>query len=299
MMGLPYYISSMRVFHILKKCRYVSVLIIPDRNDQTFEYRLDTKLFKIMLVVGLLFVGGAIIGIVQYWKVIRVAHQAERLQRENDFLWRENAKVFQLQQTLYEMQEIDQRLKQMAGDQVVLTDQPLAEGSVDTGNEVATENGWMDSTPRVEMKDDRASVGATPVAPDGRELTLRRRPTLWPVQGWVTAEFSMGFGPFGKKHTGIDIAAPTDSPVKAAADGVVTFAGWMQDLGNLVIIEHDDSFSSRYGHNSRILVNQGEQVRRGQTVAFVGSSGRSTAPHLHFEIWRDGRPVDPRDYLVR
>ena len=286
----------MRLLHILNKCRYISVLIIPDGNDQTFEYRLNTKLCKLVLFVGLLFVGGAILGTATHWKVVRLTHQAERLQRENDFLWQENAKVIQLQQTLSEMREIDQRLKKMAGSQSTLDDQSLTEESITRENDVVNRSHGMDVALR---PGNRYTESQTAFASERSEQSLRRRPSLWPVQGWVTAEFSSGFSPFGKKHFGIDIAAPTDSPVKAAADGLVKFVDWTEDLGNLIIIEHDESFSTRYGHNSRVLVNQGEQVRRGQTIAFVGSSGRSTAPHLHFEIWEDGRPVNPRDYLIR
>ena len=288
----------MRLLHVLNKCRHVSVLIIPDGNDQTFEYRLNTTLCKLILLAGLLSLFAVLLGAGAYWRVLSVGRQAERLQRENEVLWRENAKVVQLQQTLSELREVDFRLRKMTGNHVAPDEQSPAEESPEPESGILQGDEWLphDLGLRADVND--AAGARETLAGDGIEQLSREWPSLWPVQGRVTAEFSEGFVPFRKKHTGIDIAAPTDSPVKAAGDGLVAFVGWDTELGNLVTIDHGEFFSTRYGHNSRVLVNQGERVRRGQTIAFVGNSGRSSAPHLHFEILRDGHAVDPRDYLI-
>ena len=289
----------MKVFGFLKQGKRISVLIVPDGNDRTLGFTLSPAACKILFGAAFLCAVGVLTGAVTYWRVAQVALRADHLERENTLLRRENAKVVELRDTLYEMKEIDYRLKMMAGNRI---------GSDVYTSEEMTVSDWGDvrrTAPRVGQYPP-VSVPATWIdGSDGAHAThsarewLRTTPTLWPVQGWVTAEFTVVAGPFGRRHAGIDIAAPSGSPVKAAADGVVIFEGWTEDLGNLLMIQHDPHFSTRYGHNSKILVTEGEHVRRGQTVAFVGSSGRSSAPHLHFEIWKDGSPVNPREYLVR
>ena len=107
----------------------------------------------------------------------------------------------------------------------------------------------------------------------------------WPTQG----VFTSGYGwRWGRMHKGIDIANNTGTSIHAARDGKVTYAGWMGAYGYLVEIAHEDGESTRYAHNSRLMVRKGQQVRQGTRIALMGSTGRSTGPHLHFEIRRRG-----------
>jgi len=107
----------------------------------------------------------------------------------------------------------------------------------------------------------------------------------WPTKG----VFTSGYGwRWGRMHKGIDIANNTGTSIHAARDGTVTHAGWMGAYGFLVEIAHDDGESSLYAHNSRLMVQQGQRVRQGTRIALMGSTGRSTGPHLHFEIRRPG-----------
>ena len=98
-------------------------------------------------------------------------------------------------------------------------------------------------------------------------------------------------------HGGIDIVAMEGTPIKSSASGVVVFSGWTPDLGNLVVIYHNNEYFTYYGHNELILVNSYEKVDRGDAIATSGNSGISSGPHLHFEIWKDGEPVDPLLYF--
>jgi murein DD-endopeptidase MepM/ murein hydrolase activator NlpD len=102
-----------------------------------------------------------------------------------------------------------------------------------------------------------------------------------------------------KNHLGLDIAAAYDSRIKATGPGIVTFSGWKDDFGNLVEIDHGYGFVTRYGHCSRIIVNKGDLVERSQTIAYVGSSGRSSAPHVHFELLKDGKHTDPLIFIYK
>jgi murein DD-endopeptidase MepM/ murein hydrolase activator NlpD len=98
-------------------------------------------------------------------------------------------------------------------------------------------------------------------------------------------------------HNGSDFAGPTGTNIYATADGVVTHAGWQSGFGRLVIIKHDFGIETRYAHNSRILVKKGQRVSRGDHISDMGSSGRSTGTHLHYEVRVNGTPVNPMIYI--
>ena len=116
----------------------------------------------------------------------------------------------------------------------------------------------------------------------------------WPAKGRISSPF----GPrWGKMHNGIDIAVVTGTPIRAAADGRVTFAGWNGGYGILVIVDHGNGVETRYAHNSRLNVKVGQAVQRGQIVSYSGNTGVSTGPHLHFEIRHRNTPVNPQNYL--
>jgi flagellar protein FlgJ len=123
-----------------------------------------------------------------------------------------------------------------------------------------------------------------------------------PVKGRISSPFGERNDPFtgnSRQHKGLDIAAPAGTKVSAAASGTVAFSGWKPGYGNTVIIEHGDGYETRYAHNSDLTVRKGDTVTAGDTIAKVGSTGRSTGPHLHFELRQDGSPVDPGKYLAR
>jgi len=123
-----------------------------------------------------------------------------------------------------------------------------------------------------------------------------------PVEGQISSLYGDRKDPFtgkNRRHNGLDIAAPAGTSVSAAAAGTVSYSGWKPGYGNIVIIEHGNGYETRYAHNSDTLVRKGETVTAGQSIATVGSTGRSTGPHLHFEVRKDNSPVDPRGYLVR
>ncbi len=138
------------------------------------------------------------------------------------------------------------------------------------------------------------------------ETILRARrmmPSLWPVEGNLTDGFGGRRDPFGGStaefHAGQDIAAMWGTPVVAAASGKVSFAGWQNGYGQVVIIDHGEGLATRYGHLSETDVQSGEMIERGATVGRVGSTGRSTGPHLHYEVRINDKAVNPLQYLPR
>lgn len=134
-----------------------------------------------------------------------------------------------------------------------------------------------------------------------RQSLLNSTPNIRPAKGWITSRFGYRLNPFTGKpsmHAGIDIAAAPGSPVYAPAEGVVIFAGYDDSYGKLVSIDHGYGVTTRYGHNSQIYVHLGQRVSKWDVIAAVGSTGRSTGPHCHYEVRVNGMPVDPMNYIL-
>jgi murein DD-endopeptidase MepM/ murein hydrolase activator NlpD len=134
-----------------------------------------------------------------------------------------------------------------------------------------------------------------------KELSTRITPSGWPVDGgWVSSGFGLRADPFTghqSHHEGVDIASRLGSPILAMGDGVITWSGEKQGYGSLVEVTHESGLISRYAHTRANLVKVGDRVSKGQAIALVGSTGRSTGPHLHFEVVRNGVAVNPARYL--
>ncbi len=134
-----------------------------------------------------------------------------------------------------------------------------------------------------------------------RNLQAERVPNGRPIlQGWLSSRYGMRTDPFSGKrdfHAGVDFAGKEGSPVVATGAGVVTWAGNRSGYGKLIEINHGGGYATRYGHNRKILVKVGETVKKGQIIGEMGSTGRSTGPHVHFEVLRNGRPVNPAKYI--
>jgi murein DD-endopeptidase MepM/ murein hydrolase activator NlpD len=125
-------------------------------------------------------------------------------------------------------------------------------------------------------------------------------PNLWPVEGQITGSFGERIDPFngeGAFHSGVDIGSIYGQPVVAPADGVVVFADFLGGYGRAIVLDHGHAISTRYGHLSNFAVTAGQEVHRGDIIGYVGLSGRSTGPHLHYEVRINDTPVNPRKYL--
>jgi murein DD-endopeptidase MepM/ murein hydrolase activator NlpD len=154
---------------------------------------------------------------------------------------------------------------------------------------------------RVDLRESQLSALENVIL--ARELHQAIHPEGRPVaNGFITSYFGERADPFDGLetfHKGVDFAGTIGSPVTAVAAGVVTWAGERTGYGKLVEINHGDGYTTRYAHNERTLVSVGQTVKRGESVALMGSTGRSTGPHVHFEVLRNGRQVDPLSYIGR
>ncbi|MCP4148116.1 MAG: M23 family metallopeptidase, partial [bacterium] len=134
-----------------------------------------------------------------------------------------------------------------------------------------------------------------------QKARLASTPALWPTRGYLTDSFGMRTHPFtGKRsfHNGLDIATQLGNKVIATADGYVLVREFSSFLGNVILIDHGFGFSTRYGHLASFNIKEGERVKRGQVIGYVGNSGRSTAPHLHYEIIYMGKNQNPMAYIL-
>ena len=130
---------------------------------------------------------------------------------------------------------------------------------------------------------------------------LSHTPSLWPTKGWISSRFGYRISPFTNEkefHKGLDISTSKFSPIIAPADGVVSSVRWDHGYGKIISINHEYGLTTKYAHLEEVLVKKGEYVKRGQKIALVGDTGRTTGPHLHYEVHLNGAPVNPLRYIL-
>lgn len=171
----------------------------------------------------------------------------------------------------------------------------LLTGSASAAHAPTPQQPPADVIARRAVVQDVPSAHAAPLAEPSRMLsTVAHDVMVWPLDGRLTSTY----GPrYGRMHLGIDLAAPTGTPIRAIQDGRVAFAGWKGGYGNTVDIAHDGGQTTRSAHQSELLVTTGERVERGQVIGRVGTTGSSTGPHLHFEVSIAGSDLDPLTVL--
>jgi murein DD-endopeptidase MepM/ murein hydrolase activator NlpD len=141
--------------------------------------------------------------------------------------------------------------------------------------------------------DDKSSQGGKAILISNRNERLESMYLIAPISGNISAPFS-----FDKKHYGIDLLSPKNTPIKACADGFVISSDWTLETGNTIAIQHSNNVVSFYKHNSSLLKRVGDKVKAGEAIAIIGNTGeQSSGPHLHFELWQDGHPVNPIEYM--
>jgi len=153
---------------------------------------------------------------------------------------------------------------------------------------------------QLEMEQRLVSLQEVQVAAAEHVAYQAARPSIWPTQGVVTSRYGYRSSPTGdyrEFHPAIDISAPLGTPVVATGDAVVALTGWQSNLGNTVVLDHGYNLRTVYGHVAKVAVSVGDRVKRGQVIAYVGSTGRSTGPHVHYEVHLHGKDVNPSPYL--
>ena len=295
---------------------YYTVLVVPDRSSQTRKYRVPQGLFTRLAGVVVLLSLGSVAAAAHYARVVTQLSDDRVLKEENQQLRGElqlvREKVFQLNRTVDRVEKLDQKLRTFS----VLSDpdRNLAIGPVGhkpgEGDDSHLSALDLEDTGTVTAKVDSLTVQATKQEQSLQELNeyfqdqkslLASAPSIWPARGWVTSDFGHRLDPYTSErtmHKGLDIAAGFGAPVVAPADGTVVFAATEGGYGNVLVIDHGYNIKTRYGHLSEILVKAGQKVKRGDKVAATGNTGRSTGPHLHYEVRVNGIPENPRKFIL-
>lgn len=261
---------------ILRKtwAKRINVILVPEGGARTISLHFRTVLLAVGAGLALLLFAGTVTLFFSQGRLLVTLQENARLQRKIRQLEVEMEKVRTLEAQLRRSEDVRKDVLTLLGARGMPLD------SLQFGDEALV----------------LAAAGSDELG-ERQQSFLRAVPTAWPVRGPVTRGFSSPGTPSRPYHPGLDIAARSGTPVLAAGEGTVTFAGTDPEYGNLVVIAHGLGLETRYGHNSRLIVREGDRVSRGQPIAAVGSTGNSTAPHLHFEILKNGVPVDPSQYL--
>lgn len=263
--------------------KYLSLIVAPHDNANVRNYKISYTMLYALGVVILVAVVTLVFLAISLGRVLDRAHQAEALVANNENVVIRKSEIDSLRVELVRLQTMGIQIKNMLGVGLSAEDSSL----VANLSPIA-------KSPAISGTFETADATAAQ-----QKLLLKAIPSMWPVKGYVTKEFHITGGEKNEQfHPGMDIAATRNTPVRASAEGVVITSGWDETYGYLVVIDHGFGISTVYGHNTRNLVSVGDRVARGQTIAFLGSTGKSTAPHLHFEVKKNGVPVNPRDYLL-
>ena len=221
---------------------------------------------------------------------LRTEEENERLRVENE---RQRQQLKRLENRVDAIEDTSRRLAEMSG----VAEQQTAQNPHGSGGPLVK----LDAA-EIAVVERRAAQLERQLKQYEAALHERARvPSLWPVAGELNDGFGARSDPFGgggaEFHTGQDIMAAPGTPVVAAAEGTVTFAGWKNGYGQVVEIDHGQGLTTRYGHLSKIETAAGHEIARGELLGRVGSTGRSTGPHLHYEVRINDSPVSPRAYL--
>lgn len=259
-----------------KRERYISFIIAPHHKAKQWHMDFSyTGLKRIaILLAGLLLV--AVFFIANYGHIFWRASQYEIMKKRTREVEAKFSELQDLKRELSGLKKTEAKLQHMLG----ISQQPVMLSLNDINRSTSLNASVAgDTSPS-------SNSGDTVSRDSGRST-----PNIMPVKGWISAKL-------GANHTGVDIAAREGDPVVAAADGIVTFAGWDNYFGNKVEIAHGQKFSTMYGHNAKLFVKEKQAVKQGQVIALVGSTGQSSGPHLHYEVRINGKPVDPTYHWI-
>lgn len=296
--------------------REYTLMIVPHHGKSVFSFRIPIKTVKctaIALGICLTVFSGT---------MMNYRHQADVATQEKQELTqlretnsKQQAELAELAKTTAELQQDMNRLNQLDSDlRRIVNSEEIADTSRSAPLRLGTHNGQGGPSVQpnaaelknlvqelkaavVERED---SLHNLKVAVAEKKERLAATPSIWPANGEVTSRFGWRNSPWGGGgdwHPGIDIANDVGTPITAAADGSVVSSSWFGGYGNMIELDHGNGIVTIYGHNSQNLVTAGQQVKKGQVIAYMGSTGYSTGPHVHYEIRVNGTAVNPASFL--
>lgn len=247
--------------------KYYTLMLIPDGTENRKGIRVRQSVFKISVALFLLLQVSILIFFIFYGQIVTRAAEADALEKENERLVKYQYKVQLLEKNLIEARDIVTRLTKLAGIDISFPEIP----------DDSTLFASFDKTRNALVPRSNATDFSTPSG--------------LPITGFISQGFIEDDGQHF--HPGVDIACSEGLPVLATAKGVVLFADFDSTYGYMVVIEHNDSTTTVYGHNKELLVEVGDNILAGGRVALSGNTGKSTAPHVHYELRINNKPIDP------
>lgn len=254
----------------MAESKYYTIMLIPDGAEQRTGFRIRQWLLKAIIGFLIFLIVGIILFFTFYGKVLTRAAMADKLEKENEHLMKYQYKVQLLEQNLLQARDIVKRLTKIAGIDIEFPELPD-----DSALFAAMEHQSTATIPRSASSDFSTPSGL-------------------PITGFITQDFEIKDGKHF--HPGIDIACAEGQPVLATASGEVVYADYDSTYGYMVVIQHNDSVTTVYGHNKELLVKKGDNILAGSRIALSGNTGKSTAPHVHYEIRINNKPINPLDY---
>jgi len=287
---------------------FYTLIVVPHAKARFRKFQVSVKLTRWLAgIAGVAAV--ALSGIlVHYTAIAAEVHELRRLRTENQVLltktkeYEENAD--KLQAKMLTLQSMVTKLGVMAG-----LEQSLPDASVGGVGGVSSIESVAPSVDRAFSLRDMEDNVSTLTAKSSRleeffkdqRVLLASTPSIWPVRGYLSATFGNRLDPFtGQRdfHPGIDISTPIGTQIQTPADGVVVSCGMKGAYGNALVIDHGFGVVTQYGHMASFNVKPGQRVRRGDIIGFVGNTGRSTGPHLHYEVWVRDQTQNPIQYIL-
>lgn len=260
----------------------VTIMLIPHSNKKPF----NIKMPSIGIIVSIIF---WLIGTVYVFSVAVDAFEYKKMKETLNYYTNQFIEVKSTMSALRKAESEFTRLFSLKSRDKVLEDLDTTDmGSIDM------------ETLKLEIKKTFETVGEIRDYLSQQRDLYMATPKGWPVEGNVTSGFGWRVHPKSGEedfHAGIDIGMSPGSPIRTTADGIVSFSGWNGGNGNLVVIEHGFGFSTFYAHNKMNAVKVGQRVKRGDVVAYIGTTGNSTGPHVHYAVWKDGKAVNPKKYM--
>ena len=279
---------------------FTAFIVAPSAKSKLRKVRISYKLIRASLIVVAVV---ALIGLVGLFRMIQ--HAAVELElaatrNENEQLRRENDGLRSNYDRLYNRVTVTSDAAESLKRQI--EGAPSPELVVETGQGGPEEVDNID-VPDLDRKTDELERELRQLVDAYRDQQLRLAtiPVGWPTEGYLTDGFGYRRNPFGggggESHEGQDIAAAWGTPVRSTADGLVVYAASRAGYGNIVVVFHGNGITTRYGHMSQITVEPGQRIRRGDEIGKVGSTGRSTGPHCHYEVRQNDVPLDPSKFM--
>lgn len=293
--------------------REYTIKIIPNQGENVKTIRLSANLLKYgaasLAAAALLFVGAFSYATYSNYNISSKSGEIDELRQVNNIqqeqLLQLSQKANGLQEQLDKLEEMESELRQLSGAAAPETGgnhdgqggpYPVVQADVDSVSSALNSLEQRIAERRQSLEQLKASMANTPYSSTGFAMSVTT-PSIWPAAGDVSSPFGMRWGG-SDYHPGIDIANDYGTPICATADGVVTVAGWNSGgYGNMVDIDHGNGITTRYGHAQQVVVSAGQTVKRGQIIAYMGSTGFSTGPHVHYEVRISGQAVNPVNYL--